>query len=159
MATVTIDGTDFESYAALADANDYLKASINTEEWDALTDDGKGKLLVTATRIFALVAWTETPPDATLETATIELANILADDPDALNTKTTSLLKRVKAGSVEVENFRSTASYTSPFPPVIMTLLKDYLPSVASIGAASSYGVDTESVFDDCDRPTFNGGI
>lgn len=162
MEVVNIGGTDYDSYASLDQANAYLAASVNTEAWDAEDDTGKSQLLVTATRILQRQVFATTPTDLVLREATIEYANAIANDPDVASASSTeTTLKRLKASTVEIENFRSvdTFSSVSRFPQAVMDLLKLYLGSFSVSGGSFASDVSNCSDFEDSDRPTFNEGI
>lgn len=166
METVTINGTDYLSYASVAQADEYLNASIYATDWqDETDDDVKGRALVSATRWIDSIAWKgeKADPDQLNEwprtgiddvepyvapnaivNATIELANLLYTTPDLQATLSDVSAKRLKAGSVEIEYFRGTTVQTiTPFPTQIMNMIRQYLASQGSLlGGAVTYGTD-----------------
>jgi hypothetical protein len=72
--------------------------------------------------------------------AQCELADMIADGTDVEGTTNTAeKVKRLKAGSVEIENFRGAEGAAVRFPTQVHELLRDYLAS----GAAGLVGVAT----------------
>lgn len=94
------------------------------------------------------------PPE--IEQACAELAALLASDPSLEGQGSTAQTtpKRVKAGSVELENFAPGAFVPiRRFPASVMELIAPFLAGVdSSLLGSAAYGTDAESQFDDCDR-------
>jgi len=157
MQTVSINGASYNSYASLDEAKTYLAGSVATEEWDTVDDNGKAKFLVASTRVVQRQVWSTEPPELVLKEATIELARILADDPDVFASP--SSIKSIKAGSVMVENFRSYADFASPFPSTVFALLRPYLANISVVGGAASFDTKNWSDFEEDDYPGYNRGI
>jgi hypothetical protein len=160
MATVTIAGTDFTTYAALAEADEYMLASFDYPTWTAKSDDDKGRYLVSATRLLDAQTWQSTYDTfaereavADIVNASIEIASMFAKGETAFYGAEASSgqQKRAKADTVEVEYFRNFATLdvrkSTDFPPYIFGLLRPYLASSTSIGAgAFSAGTDGVSI-------------
>lgn len=176
--SVYTTGTD-----ALADANDYMVGRFGTTAWDAANNNDKKKALVSAVRfIDRAVIWSgvqtdlvtpqplqwprdsafcgsESVPDGTtpdpFATATYEMALILLVDSTVQSgTGTGSNVKKVKAGSAEVEFFTGTAgtSEETRLPTVVNDLIGCFIGDDLSFGSLSS-GTDPDdnkSTFD-CD--------
>jgi hypothetical protein len=164
ITTITIAGTPYISYASVAEAQAYLAVDATKfPTWSALTTDQKGAALIAATRRIDLFSFTgektspsqynefpRTGSDYTdpnqvplkVEQATISLAGSIAINPNAGGTAPTgSNIKKVKAGSAEVEYFKSTAG--GPLSDnTAFLLLQDYLdPAMAggpSVGGFAS---------------------
>ena len=165
------------SYIDVADANTYFADAIHAEVWEVATPDDKAKALVTATRYLDRQKWngskyqdaptqvldwprsgltdaegnevdeTAVPQeilDATCELALALLANPALQDQDS----TGSNIKKMKAGSVELEFIRGTAG--KRFPTIIDELIGLWLTSRSSAytGLFVS-GADNESSLSD----------
>lgn len=74
---------------------------------------------------------------------------ILLDTSLATSTSTTVNEKRLKAGSVELENFRPVEG--SRFPSHVQEIIGVLLGSTGGIGAIEATGTSAESAFDNCD--------
>ena len=167
---VTIgDSVDYDSYADLATADAYMAATPNAAAWAALDSDTRGQLLVTATRTFDRQVWQGTATDdavaeghqwprtglsgveddelpTDLVYGTIELAWYIQTTPavqTSINTE--NLKKRQKAGSVEIEYFRSFANALTRFPLPVQELIGKWLGGAGFAGASAS-GLCGESV-------------
>lgn len=127
MATITIGGIDYPSYATLAEADAYLAAdALLGPGWAATSTDRRNVLLVSATRVMTGLAWCDeipdidSPPEA-VKNVTIQLAAMIGQDPEIMTgINGDAALRRAKAGSVEVEYFRAESVVTAmpgSFPP------------------------------------------
>jgi len=91
-----------------------------------------------------------------------ELAAMLARDSTLeaqISTAATSV-KRVKAGSAEVELFSPGAFVpVTRFPQTIQELIAPFLLGAGVGVGSSSFGTDAESQFDDCDRSDLTEGL
>ena len=156
METVTIASTSFDTYATIVQADDYLLASIDFAAWDANEDDAKSRFLVSATRLLDRQSWqsdyntqAERESITDIVNASILLANEFSNGNTALLGfgASEAEVKRLKAGSVETENFRSfnsksfTGSKTTDFPDAILAMLKPYLKNQSFDAFAASFGV------------------
>lgn len=164
MASVTIEGVEYETYASVADADAYYNADSNGESWRSADVDTKSRALVTATRWIDSQCWkgekldpaqplefprTEGSIEAIVQ-ASIMLAGMLVVDPTLWSTLSGATVaadggtKRLKAGSVEIEYFRKL-NFTvwgggiSIFPRNIMAMIGEWLCG-ASDGLASYAG-------------------
>lgn len=166
---VLIGSAVYTSFVSLDDAEFYAVGATNFETWNALTDDEKSRFLVSSTRTLDRQNWKgektdsdnvhEWPrtgiagvDDATLPVniinATIELALALADGSTAqTQSGGETEVKRLKAGSVEIENFRRISDLTvvRRFPLIVTELIQELLKS-SGIGAKSS-GTGKKSPF------------
>lgn len=160
-------GTD----APVNDADDYLAAKIGST-WSTFTTLKKQQCIVTAARMLSTaviysgtvtvagqpLAWPRdnatnsctgvavtsgtTPDDIAF--AQYELAQILGDDPSvAASSGTGSNVKRVKAGSAEVEFFTQTigSAEETRLPTVVNDLAGCFVDGTATLGG--SYGTGT----------------
>ena len=164
MQTVTISGTDFNAYASVSQADSYLLADVTYATWDANDNDTKGRYLVSATRLLDAQSW-RSGYDAQIEresvtdiiNASILIANAVSNGNTEIlgNTATEPQQKRLKAGSVEIENFRDfnsasfTGSKSTDFPPAILALLKPYLAGGAAFSPFGAFGLGGDTVADD----------
>lgn len=155
MQTVTISTIDFDAYATVSQADNYLLASIDFATWDANTDDAKGRFLVLATRLLDAQTWLaayDTQAEREVVTDIVNASILIANE---LSSGNTAILgfgaaeaenKRLKAGSVEIENFRSfnspsfTGSKSTDFPAGILALLRPYLQGATFAAFAASFG-------------------
>lgn len=104
------------------------------------------------------------PPE--IVTACLELALGLSLDPTLEGQTSTAqtAVRRVRAGSAEVENFSPGAFVpVTRFPPEVQELIAPFLAgsgdAVAGVGAAFASGTDDESQFDDCDISGLTEGL
>lgn len=91
---------------------------------------------------------------AQVEQACVELAFLLSQDPtlEGQGSTAQTSVKRVKAGSAEVENFAPGAFVPiTRFPPEVMELIAQFLASSGSGLGSVAFGDGAESQFDDCD--------
>lgn len=146
MATISLGSNDYDSYATVEDAAAYLAADVVLAPvWVAASADTQKQALITATRLLQRMTWAAgsspdltTTPSEVVE-ATILLAAAILQDP-ALSTtggSPASSVKRVKAGTAEVEFFSSRAA--TRLPPNVLTLLRPLLGS-ASVGGVVGPG-------------------
>lgn len=169
----------------LADANDYLAASITATTWQGLEDDAKIRLLVSAFRTLERQQWSgesigslawprsgatmkgapvaEEIPDDIVE-GMFELASFLADGTDSVTSQSTaSNIKKVGAGSASVEYFYPLSGQDSRFPLPVQELIGCYLGGSAyGIGGLAPYvggqdGTLNQSTFTDLDTGLTNG--
>lgn len=159
--SVTIGGATYSSYADASTADAYLAASITATGWTSLDADTKAQCLVTATRLLDRQAWADgyTTFDqrkvvGAIVNACCELAALFAaGTTDALDgASQTGPVKSMKAGSVSLEYFASSATFiaASRFPATVQELLGPYLASGAAsdVGAPYAGGTCEKSAFD-----------
>lgn len=137
MATITISGNDYFSYATVAEADEYLLPTSYNTVWTALTTDQKGGFLVQATRFLDTLSWSTTceplVDQESIKNATIEIAALLASGDTTIlgQTPTADAVKRYKAGSVELEyQARPWFVQLNPWtniPPFILNMIKPCL--------------------------------
>jgi len=162
MASIVISGNTYFSYATVAESDVYLIPTLNYATWSALTTDQKGGYLVSATRLLDSLTYIESADEQSerelipaFAEATILIASLVASGSTAIlgGTVEEAENKRLKAGSVEIENFRSLSSfYASPYsawPQNIFLLIKPYLASLSSIGFSASFGTCGKSTIAD----------
>lgn len=158
MVTITIDAVNYESYLSVSDADDFLNADLGLNAiWAAASTDDKGRALVSATRWIDQQTWQgEKVSDAqaldwprtgvTVEGNEVSSASVPQDILDgcatlaalliqsstiATSSSTGSNIKRVLAGSAEVEFFRPTTG--SRFPDLVMRYLGPYLAAFSDL--------------------------
>lgn len=130
MAEITIGTSTYEAFTSVADADEYLLADIaRAVAWEALTDDQKGRALVSATRMLLTMPWCDAAPDPAevqaepIPSVTAMLAADLAASPDLFaDASGSSNIKRAKAGSAEVEFF-SPVDGAAPLPMALWNIL------------------------------------
>lgn len=169
MPTITLSGNDYDSYVSVADADVYLAADLQYAAiWSTLTTDQKGQALITATRALDELSWLgektsssqalEWPRSSTgittvdddavpsdIVSATSLYGVILSSDSTLLEQEASSNIKRIKAGSVELERFSR-----GPGPIVtkrVLDLVKPYLTSSAPRTITTSVTGNTSSRF------------
>ena len=170
--TLDLDGNDYSVYGSEAEAKVYFAASINSENWNSSDPNRRKKAQVSATRNFNRQRWegTITVPGQVLawprtgvtdlegvavdentipvevEEASYELAlSFLTDATVEESTNSGSNLKRVKAGSAEVEFFKPTKG--TRFPSKVQELLRPFIASNVSLTGTVS-GCDEVTGFD-----------
>ena len=174
MGQVTISSIVFDIYGTLVGGNDYFKAALDAAEWNAADTSTKSQALVTATRWIDRKKWqgektsdvqllafprtgitdladTWEPEEANYELALALLKSIAIDKAAT----TGSNVKRVKAGSAEVEFFTSTDGLD--FPTIIHQLIGLYLDSSVALSTGLASGVDEESAFCPTDNKLTRG--
>ena len=152
---VLTEGTN--SYVSKANAETYFGNRLNNAAWLALSAQDQFRALITASLQISRSVVTAsklpvtTPADTTLQDATCELALSMAADLNVITNATTSTnIKSVKAGSAEVEFFKSgSGSNTGTrFPVIVMDLLQSgsyiegariSVPVVSGAGCASEF--------------------
>lgn len=180
--SVTIETVEFETLAELPFVLNYLLADASAAPFRALSEDDQGRAIVLGSRILNGVNWAgqmtdpdqpyawprtnvETPegpvdPDiipTPVMQAVAELANASANGVDIANMTTTATTeKRIKAGSVEVENFRLVEGYGTPLPRGAWGLIKRYLGGIPG-GGIRSNGTCGRTV--SRDRYGYTGGL
>ena len=182
LGTVDIGGNDYNVYASVAEADLYLAADPGrSTTWAAYTEDQKEQGLVQATRYLDSFTWRgnltdETTPQATewpranltdkngltvnsatvpqeIEDATIILAyEFLGDTSLSDSFDTSSNVKRVKAGSVEIENFRSQSgsafSVETVFPLVGLWLAGNYADAILALASGTDVATGTGKLYE-----------
>lgn len=149
--TVTIGTDEYDAYVAVEDVDSYANGSLTASAWDSLIPDDKARAIVTATRWIDSVCWKGEKIDPSqplewprtvgnlrnIEQAAIVLAVLVAADPEVAD-KSMGLVveagagvKRLKAGSVELEyfremNFQVYKGRVDPFPAGVMRLVSAY---------------------------------
>jgi len=152
MPTLSLGGNSYFSYATTSDADTYLLPDLNYATWNALTSDQKTGLLIQSTRFIDSLEYIESADtqaereliDAFTQ-ATILIASLVSTGQTAILGVSVpeAQQKILQAGSVMIENFRSTFFYFpsayANWPQNIYLLLKPYLKSLSntSLGATS----------------------
>lgn len=179
MAVVTIGSSVYEVYSSLEEAEAYFNASTQYDDWNAFSDDQKRRGLVSSTRLIDRQSWqgekAETgSPTQSLQFPRVDLTpcsgdSVSSDDSLDLAVEASQLLaldlldgqeletsrntedltKRLKAGSVEIENFRADKDTVSRFPVDVMELLGCFLAGGAAIAGSIATGTDGAALDDD----------
>lgn len=180
MALVSWPTTGANSYSSRADATAYFADRIGSSAWTDATDANKDASLVTGTRMLDRQVWAGDKTDAAqplefprtgltdkdgndvasdeipseILEALYELALILlADSTQAAATSTASSIKRLKAGSAEIEYFKGGKGTT--FPSVVQKLI---VPFLGSTGLAAGVGGVYSQQCEDIELFTSDGG-
>lgn len=159
MKSVTINGREHDSYASLAEADEYLDASVAADDWDGTPLADRARALVEATRLLDRQRWAQPYDDRAQRAASvrvvhacIEIAALVAQGAVSILTasSTNDMIKSIKAGSVAIEyTGKSTAG--ERFPANLLEILDGMLLSSGSrpvgvaLGGGLSYGTDTVS--------------
>ncbi len=180
MTTIVIGASTYEVYSDIADADEYYNASTEFSDWDAFTDAEKARGLVSATRLLDRQQWqgekatTSPTTDLTFprtglttcsgdtvteaeslsiitETSQLLALDILSGETVESSRSTEDLTKRLKAGSVEIENFRADKDQFSRFPLDVMELIGCFLASNVTIAGSIATGTDGTAVDTDFD--------
>jgi hypothetical protein len=180
MPTVTISGTDYDVYADVATADEFLAADFSATLWRAETDeDQKARALVTATRLLDRMEWLGNKTDVDQPLEWPRSATGLDDvDPDVVpqaiidgsvvlaklihsgskvdsSASTSSNIRRQKAGSVEIEYFFPLEDGTR-LPTEVMELVSRYLAGGLGLGGAIASGTCGKSITCSDFRPGIN---
>ena len=173
-----------EPYATVEQANSWLDADpIRREAWEALSDTDKARYLIAATRRIDLIDFPGRKTNATqshawprvgavcegraladdeipvqVQNATIILAGDIAIDVSAAETFNDGNVKRVKAGSTELEFFRPTGgSYSlSRTSPDAFLQLSCLVGSISSLTKSTVTGLES---YDLITHPTLDEGM
>lgn len=176
MATVTIGSTDYTTYSDVADADEYFNGSSNFSEWAAFTDDEKARGLVSSTRLLDRQSWQGAKEDEcqplafprtglstcsgdaldvddtlafAVEASQLLALDILNEESVETSLSTEDLTKRLKAGSVEIENFRAQLGTNTRFPIPVMELIGCFLAGSAAVAGSIATGTDGVALDDD----------
>lgn len=175
--SVSVGGSEYDVYAAVADADHYLEAEFSdaATRWrDATktTDDDKARATVSGTRVidrqtwpgsktggeYQTLQWPRTGtgidgvdddviPQAIVDASILLAAEINSGTNVAGSTSTDDRIKRQQAGSVSLEYFRDLSD-GQRFPTAIQELLAPYLAGATStLAGALSYGTSECSDF------------
>lgn len=180
LTTITISGNEYVANASVAEADAHLAVDpTRGTAWTALSTDAKGAHLVAATRRLNLLRWqgskalgalqadafprtgltyadgtavpTDVAPDAVAHATALLAGSIELDNEAGSSGSSGTNVKRVKAGSAEVEFFRQQTGVPLQ-DETAYELVREFLASWASgIGAGEAYGTDGASAFDDGD--------
>lgn len=188
MGTVTISGTSYDVYGTSAGLKAYMAAHMNSAAYDSASSNNRKKAHVSATRWLDRANWQgqkydlvtpqvlehprtgltdkdgnevdETTVHESVEHATYELVLYLLDDSTATQSLDQgSNVKRVQAGSAQVEFFKGTDGKYPRFPTEAHELIRYFLEGASGITAPYAPGVDVESQFDDCDGYGLSEGM
>lgn len=148
----------FDSYASLAEADQYLAAASHASVWSGKTDDEKGQFLATATRVMDRQRWSaaydtqaEREDVQDIRDACVELALALADGSELQSEQNTAQkLQTITAGSVSLTYFRGAEGRAQRFPLAAQELLRPYLAGAGlSAGMKATGTGGTSSTEDD----------
>lgn len=163
MATVFVGSNEYTAYATDAEALEYLAASLTEQAtaFAAATPDTRAKGLIEATRVLDRQTWksdydtfAEREVVTDIVNASIELAALLVNgDTDSLSNASVNSgqQKRLKAGSVEIDNYKVLSSdpgARNRFPLQVQELLKPYLGATVTISGGSAGGVSRETAIE-----------
>ena len=191
MGQVTIGADTYDIYGTEAAAKSYMKARLGADSWDDASSLNRKKALISATRWLDRANWqgqktsdsqalqfprtgltdcdgNDVPSDAVptlVEQACYEGALILLGDATAMDQADAgNNIKRLKAGSAEMEYFRggygsSGSAAAPPFPTAMFELVRCFLEGASGITAPYASGYCEESQFDDDDRCDRSKGL
>jgi DnaT-like ssDNA binding protein len=173
---IITSGNQFDTYASVEQADIYLVANFAATAWFDLTEDQKGQLIVTATRVLERQCWlgektvadqplqwprTGTGVEGTVDdevpediiNGSIELAFAILDGSDVVNSSVPGAqkLRSINAGSVNLQWFRGAEGFNARygrFPLPVQELIGKYLCARRRGGVIVS-GVDGTSVTED----------
>ena len=156
--TVQIGVAYYDVYANTATADAYLAADATADGWSTATATQKAQALVSATRLINRQAWVGVATDAMawprtgteddtqayadIIEASILLASSIVDGSDVVASNGVNLQRRLKAGSVEIENFRQDPNTVSRWPLAVGELFGRWLDGGASVGVGYASGTD-----------------
>lgn len=172
--TITISGTDYTVYAAVADVTDILQADYNRATgWAALTSAQQDQAVVTATLRFdrllwagertdpdtQVIAWPRTDmpaidgitpgtsefPTRLLRAFAFYCYDLTATADLETQQNAGSNQRRLKAGSVEIEFFRGTDLEAGVLPKPYMELVGPWLGGPSIAVGALTGGDDTSN--------------
>lgn len=160
MESVTISSQPYSSYQTVAQADEYLAASLHAgTDWSSVTDDTKAQALVTATRILDRQRWKDDYGTQALravveniQDACVEMALALVQGSDLQTEANASQkLSQIRAGSVSLTYFRGAEGAPQRFPQIVQELLRDYLsgssPTITGTATGTSGASSTTDDF------------
>lgn len=151
MQTVLIGSAQYEAYASLAEADEYLVAALHAgTTWSGASELTQGQALVTATRILDRQRWiSDYEEQADREDvqqiidACIEMALALIEGSDFQSEQNTSQkLQSIRAGSVSMSYFRGADGTPHRFPQIVHELLRDFLTGADAVMGGVATGID-----------------
>lgn len=137
--TVTIGGVNYQALATQGTADTYLAAdSRYNADWAALSEDDKGRALVTSYRRFTQLSWQddilpETEQDV-IDASILLAAQISASPKVATGAGTGSNIRAAGAGPARVEFFKPTKGKV--FTTDILAMIRPFLAATSSTGEA-----------------------
>ena len=177
MGQIVISAITFDVYGTEAGAADYFKGTLAGTAWLSAASNTKKQAQVTAARWLNRQSWVgdktsdvqplawprtsvEDVDDATTPLSIInaeyELTLALLNDNTADQKADTSVnAKKVKAGSAEVEFFKTVEGFA--LPTIAYQLVKQYLASSAGLAVGLASGTDEESAFCPTDNKLTGG--
>lgn len=148
MPKVTINAVEYDAYAAVDYADEYLAADVaRAETWADATPDNKGRALVTATRLLQRLRWkagapaVDTATDPVKQATCLLAADVLAKPALGDSGSSASNVKAVGAGSARVEFFRPQDGQV--LPAAAFDLLRGLLgdaDELVGVGDAVAFG-------------------
>lgn len=158
MGSVIISSVTYLTYGSIVGATEYFQADINGATWISAITENQEKALISATRwidrigiydtsgtLYTPVADDTGVPEAVQQASYILAQTLLADATAATKATTGSRVRRVGAGSAQVEFFSPDDG--TVFPTVAMQLLEPYLSSASGSTTGGANVVSTESGF------------
>lgn len=164
MAEITIEGREYFSYVTVDDADAYLAVSPLAANWRLEPDGERAKHVVAASRLIDRQRYragyrtqAERAAVPAFADATCEIAAQLASGDTSIlsSISTAPEVKRIKAGTVEVENYDRVGG--ARFGGAVYELLTAYLEAPdpiatqrrPTVGGASAFGTDAVSTRED----------
>jgi len=121
MALIELAGNEYESYASIEAADIYLAADANLFAlWAAAPTDTKARALITSTRYLQTLGWCDGVPsiddvNPIVLQSTVLLSAKVAQTPGFIESLGSGdNIRRVRAGSAEVEFFQATIAQALP---------------------------------------------
>lgn len=154
MAEVTIGDRTYPSLSSYEEALDYNEANLGASDWRDAEEDDQKRAVVSASRMFAVLEWAGEKTDGYSELpwprkntgiegvtddeipqpildGVNELAAALISNPELASTPAgQQAVRRLKAGSVEIENFRiitGAGGEVTRLPLSVLELIGPYL--------------------------------
>lgn len=158
MQVVVIYSQPYDSYASIAQADEYAAAAFHASSWISASTTTKGQALVTATRVLDRQRWasdyeTQAAREGVqgIADACVEMAIALVDGSELQSEQSTAQkLQSISAGSVSLSYFRGAEGHPHRFPLIVHELLRSYLAGAdLSIGMTATGTDGTSSTEDD----------
>jgi hypothetical protein len=157
--TITIGANDYGSNVTLAVATAYLTIDpVFGASWLALaTDDLRNGYLIAATRRLDLLTWdldldTETIPTVVQNATALMAAEIMLKPAYAQAGTSENLVKRIKAGSAEKENFRPEDSTVPLQSKTVYSMVLPYLSAGQDLSVPTGSSGSCTSQFGDANQ-------
>ena len=167
MGQVTIGGVVYDIYGTRAEFDDYMKARVNNSVWASAGGTDRDRSLVSAARVFNRQPWVGTKTLTTqplawpregvegfdnattpteVEEGSYEMAYQILDDAEVYERANSQVnVKRVGAGSAQVEFFKQSGGSSKRLPFIVNDIVKEFISGDSTFSVASGVCDDVKT--------------